>query len=107
MTADAPQEPDPALAAGGVFEQPRGPSEQFGGVIEQPAQEPATFIDRIGRQLLGIAGVEGVGSTRSAIGDDAVVVYVRDRSVASRIPREIGGLPTVVEVTGPIDAQAL
>jgi hypothetical protein len=100
MTRESWQEPDPALVTGGVLEQP-------GGVIDQPAEEPATVIDRIGSQLLRLPGVEGVGVTRGPTGDDAIVVYVRDPSVASSIAPEIGGLSTIVEVTGPIDAQAL
>jgi hypothetical protein len=81
--------------------------EQPAGVIGRSRNEPAAIVDRIGGQLLRIAGVEGVGLTRSPTGDDAIVVYVRDRSVASGIPPELGGLPTIVEVTGPFDAQAL
>jgi hypothetical protein len=53
---------------------------------------------------MGIAGVEGVGITRDAIGDDAIVVYVRDSSVAGRLPRELEGHPVEVSVTGIIDA---
>ena len=55
-------------------------------------------------RLLAVDGVEGVAVGRDQIGRDAVLVFVRDGSVVSRLPREIEGFPVVVEVTGVIDA---
>ena len=106
MTGESWQEPDPDLVTGRVLDQPDAPDEQTAGVIDQPTDEPATIIDRIGSELLKIPGVEGVGLTKTAAGDAAVVVYVRDDSVASSIAPEVGGMPIIVEVTGPLDAQA-
>jgi hypothetical protein len=135
MTQERWQEPDPALMTGGAIEQPAGAIEQPAGAIEQPAgaieqpagaieqpagaieqpagaieqptEEPGTIIDRLGSHLLRIAGVEGLGMTKGPTGDDAIVVFVRDASVASSIAPELGGMRIIVEVTGPIDAQAL
>lgn len=106
MTGESWQEPDPAHMTGRVLEQPGRASEQTGGVIGQPPEEPAAIIDRIGGELLRIPGVEGVGLTRTTAGDAAIVVYARDKSVESSIAPEVGGMPTIVEVTGPLDAQA-
>src|SRR5215210_4542312 len=41
--------------------------------------------------LRQIPGVEGVGEGRDAIGDPAWLVYVKDKSVASRLPAEVNG----------------
>lgn len=106
MTGEPWQEPDPDLLTGRVLDQPEAPDEQSAGVIDQSTDEPATIIDRIGSELLKVPGVEGVGLTKTAAGDAAVVVYVRDDSVASSIAPQLGGMPTIVKVTGQIDAQA-
>jgi hypothetical protein len=104
MTGKSWQEPDSDLVTGRVLDQPEAPG-RTAGVNDEPTDEPATIIDRIGSELLQIPGVEGVGLTKTAAGDAAVVVYVRDDSVASSIAPQLGGMPTVVKVTGPIDAQ--
>ena len=57
--------------------------------------------------LMAIEGVEGVGTGQDAIGNEAIVVYVRDREVARRIPPTVEGMKVVVEVTGPINALKL
>jgi hypothetical protein len=54
--------------------------------------------------LMAIKGVEGVGTTLDAIGNEGIVVYVRDAEVAKRIPRTVDGLSVQVQVTGPIEA---
>jgi hypothetical protein len=71
---------------------------------EDPAQGPAAIVNRVSHELMAIPGVEGVGLTRAPDGSDAIVVYVRDAAVATKIPSTVGELPTVVEVTGQIDA---
>lgn len=55
-------------------------------------------------KLLGIPGVTGVAVGRSPIGDDALVVYLRDASVKSRVPTQVEGYPVLTTVTGEIDA---
>jgi len=72
--------------------QPRAPS----GIVAVKQRNEA--------RLLAVDGVEGVAVGRDPIGRDAVLVFVRDRSVVSRLPREIEGFPVVVEATGVIDA---
>ena len=57
------------------------------------------------QELMAIDGVEGVGSGRSKIGDDAIIVYIRDEGTRKRIPRSIAGYPVETIVTGLIDAQ--
>jgi hypothetical protein len=57
-----------------------------------------------GTALLGIDGVEGYGRGKDDRGHDVLVVYVRDGSVASRLPASVNGLPVVPEVVGRIDA---
>lgn len=54
--------------------------------------------------LMAIEGVEGVGTGQDAIGNEGIVVYVRDAEAAKRIPRTVDGLNVQVQVTGPIDA---
>lgn len=56
------------------------------------------------RSLLAIDGVNGVGISRTPIGNDAIVVYVRDRSVKDKIPETLDGIPVVVEIVGEFDA---
>ena len=56
------------------------------------------------QELMAIDGVEGVGVGRSKIGNDAIIVYVRDEGAKQRIPRRIAGYPVETIVTGLIDA---
>jgi hypothetical protein len=55
-------------------------------------------------RLLAIPGVTSVGVGFGPPGGEAITVGVVDAGVAARIPREIGGVPVVVTVTGPVDA---
>jgi hypothetical protein len=56
------------------------------------------------RELMAIDGVEGVGIGRSRIGNDAIIVYLRDEGARNRIPRSISGYPVEILITGVIDA---
>lgn len=56
------------------------------------------------RSLMGTDGVLGVSVGRTAIGDDAIVLYIRDASVKRRVPTQIEGYPVETTVTGEIDA---
>lgn len=56
------------------------------------------------QELMAINGVEGVGVGRSKIGDDAIIVYLRDEGVKNRIPISIDGYPVETIITGVIDA---
>src|SRR5207249_1471640 len=55
------------------------------------------------KALMAIEGVEGVGTGQDVIGNEGIVVYVRDAEVAKRIPRTVDGLNVQVQVTGLID----
>ncbi len=54
--------------------------------------------------LLAIEGVTGVGVGRTPIGDDAILLFLRDASVRTRIPTQVEGYPVEAIVTGEIDA---
>lgn len=56
------------------------------------------------QELMAIEGVEGVGIGRSKIGDDAIIVYLRDEGAKERVPRTIAGYSVETIVTGIIDA---
>ena len=56
------------------------------------------------RTLMAIDGVVGVGIGRTPIGDDAIVLYLRDASVKQRVPTQVEGYPVETTVTGEIDA---
>ena len=53
---------------------------------------------------MAIDGVEGVGTGQDAVGNEAVVVYVRDQEAARRVPRKVDGLNVLVQITGQIEA---
>ena len=70
-------------------------------------REDALVVDvknRHEQRLLAIDGVKGVGIGSTEIGDDAIILYLRDSSVRERIPSEIEGIPIRPEITGEIDA---
>lgn len=56
------------------------------------------------QELRAIDGVEGVGIGKNEIGDDAIIVYLREPGIVKQIPKNIEGHPVVVHITGPIDA---
>lgn len=60
--------------------------------------------ERHERELMAIDGVVGVAVGRTPIGDDAIILYLRDASVKQRVPTQVGGYPIETIVTGPIDA---
>ena len=55
-------------------------------------------------RLLGMDGVTGVGIGTDDIGDDVILVYVRDASVSRNIPADCDGINVKIQVTGDIDA---
>ncbi len=56
------------------------------------------------QELMSIDGVEGVGIGQNRIGEDAILVYLRDEGAKRRIPAIIGGYPVETHITGIIDA---
>ncbi len=78
---------------------------------EEPAAGDAASsspIDRVKQnhelELMAIDGVEGVGIGRNQIGDDVILVYLRDEEVRERIPYNIEGFQVKTQITGIIDA---
>jgi hypothetical protein len=57
------------------------------------------------RALMAIDGVEGVSLGQTAIGGEALVVYLRDASVKRRVPSQVDGYPVETSITGQIDIQ--
>ena len=57
------------------------------------------------RALMAIDGVEGVSVGQPAVGQDALVVYLRDSSVKRRVPSQVEGYPVETSITGQIDIQ--
>jgi len=89
------------------FNAPKSDDREDAVMPYQPGEEvpPAeTVRQKQQARLMEIEGVEGVGIGQDAIGDEGIVVYVRDAEAAKRIPRTLDGLNVIVQVTGPIDA---
>lgn len=82
----------------------RLPSEEA-AVAYSPRERPAASSPaaeaarRNEADLLAIDGVEGVGASGGSI-----VVYTRNAAVAERLPKQIGGVPVRVRITGEIVA---
>lgn len=55
--------------------------------------------------LMGRAGVVMLGETVDATGSPAIVIGVRAHKNMSRLPREIDGVPVVVQVVGDVEIQ--
>lgn len=52
---------------------------------------------------MSIDGVEGVGIGRDRVGNDAIVVYLRDASARTSVPAEVEGVRVETTVTGIVD----
>lgn len=74
----------------------------------EPSAETLSEMQRVKetheQELMAIDGVEGVGIGTNKIGDEAIIVYLRSRDVADRVPRTIEGFPVETQITGIIDA---
>jgi hypothetical protein len=60
----------------------------------------AVVKERNEARLLAIDGVEGVAIGRDQGGRDALLVFVQDESVQSRLPAEIEGFRVIVDIIG-------
>jgi hypothetical protein len=77
-------------------------------VTDAPSVSAASAIDAVRdrneRRLLALNGVVGVATGRTPTGEDAIVVYLREGSFESGIPRDVEGYPVQTVVSGEIDA---
>jgi hypothetical protein len=80
---------------------PYDPGQASGGTGQSLV---GSVLARHERALMAIDGVVGVGIGRTRIGDDAIVLYLRDASVQQRVPTQVEGYPVETTVTGEIDA---
>ena len=80
---------------------PYDPGQAGGGTGQSQVE---SVLARNERALMAIDGVVGIGIGRTRIGDDAIVLYLRDASVKQRVPTQIEGYPVETTVTGEIDA---
>ncbi len=70
--------------------------------------EPGSVVEEVMLRhegaLLRRPKVTGVGIGQNAVGDDAIVVYLEEKSAAAGLPSDLEGFEIIIEVTGPIDA---
>jgi hypothetical protein len=90
------------------FEPPGDLTEEEAAVPYRPSEQQLTGARAAVRdhdtELLAVDGIEGVAAGQDKSGGDAIVVYVRQESVAERVPKTIEGFPVEVVVSGPITA---
>jgi hypothetical protein len=106
MSKEVPKK-EPFVAPGGrhsVYEEAAMPytSENAGGYAGSSQVEMVR--ERNERVLMAIDGVVGIVVGRTPIGDDAIILYLRDASVKQRVPPQVEGYPIETIVTGEIDA---
>ncbi|MEE9131482.1 MAG: hypothetical protein V3T84_15805 [Phycisphaerales bacterium] len=81
------------------------------GQDEEADIMPQSEIERVRMKhetaLLAIDGVVGIGIGSNEIGDDAIVVYLRDEQTQRSIPDELEGFPVQTQITGEFDAYQL
>lgn len=88
-----------------------GPDFSGAGPVEyappeaQSRSAPGQTLASAEARLLATPGVVSVGVTTGRPGEEALAVGVTDANVAAHLPREINGVPLIITVTGPVDAQ--
>ncbi len=69
---------------------------------------PTSEIERVKyeneQRLLAIEGVVGVGMGKNEIGDDVILVYLRDKEAEKSVPKELDGFPVKTVISGEFDA---
>lgn len=88
-------------------DEPLGQGAGIAGQYGQPARHGRLEAAkrRNERALMAIDGVEGVSLGQTAVGKEALVVYLRDSSVKRRVPLQVEGYPVETSITGQIDIQ--
>ena len=71
---------------------------------EPPATHAAKVKNEHEDELLRLPFVSGVGLGKNAIGDDAILIYLEDKSAVANLPDQIDGVDVITEVTGVIEA---
>jgi hypothetical protein len=92
--------PDPAALLGDpqpVVADAPAPADSAGG-------KAARVLSRESARLFGFDGVVMVGLGRDEIGNDAIVVGVKQDSDVAQLPREIDGVRVMTTVIGEVDA---
>lgn len=92
-----PHTPGPDFSGAGPVEYSPAETQASGAVGQVLASQEA--------RLLAVPGVVSVGVGTGRPGEEAIAVGVTDAGVAARLPRKINGVPLVITVTGPVDAQ--
>ncbi len=81
----------------------------LGAEAEAPLQagdgRAAQVLGQHHDDLMGRAGVVMVGETLDAMGRAAIMIGVREQKNMARLPREVDGVPVVVQVIGDVEAQ--
>lgn len=78
------------------------PAEETGGYM--PESEIERVLKKHMDRLLAIEGVVGVGIQTNEIGNEVIVVYLRDESAQEQIPSELEGFLVETQVSGEFDA---
>lgn len=75
---------------------------------EEGGHMPKSGIERIKekyeQRLFSIDGVVGVGIGTNEIGDDVIVIYLRDETAQKRIPSELEGFSVRTQISGEFEA---
>lgn len=72
-----------------------------GQVLPDPARPDLRAIKAVAKAQLGqLPGVQGFG-----LGDGCLRIYVLNDEVKAKLPREFGGVPVEIVVSGDIVAQ--
>jgi hypothetical protein len=78
---------------------------ESGPVMYSPKQAVNPTRQHAESVLRSIQGVEGVGEGSDSVGGPTWVAYVRDESVISQLPSQVGDRAVVPHVTGEITAR--
>ena len=69
---------------------------------------PKTRAERVRQKheksLLAIEGVQGVGLQMGRVGEDVIVIYIRDQGVKKALPNSLDGIPVETSIVGEFKA---
>ena len=98
--------------SGVPMDEPPGDGHIKGGgeVVYDPDSEAGDMThvqaikDSHEKRLMAIPGVQGVGIGRNEIGDDVILVYLRDATAKGQVPARLEDVPVETAIVGEIDA---